>query len=536
MPRTALIFGAGPAGLTAAYEFLDRTDVIPIVFEQSGDLGGLSKTVNYGGNRIDIGGHRFFSRSDRVMAWWTNILPLQGFPSSDDIQLGRQIPIPLGSVQRTLGSHEVHPVKAPDPEVCNNVMLFRQRLSRILYLRKFFDYPISLNLSTLSNLGLRRMTKIGLSYGRAYIQPIRPERSLEDFFINRFGRELYSTFFKDYTEKVWGVPCSEIRPEWGAQRIKGLSIARTLTHAARKLLGGDRSLAQKGTETSLIERFLYPKFGPGQMWETVAAMVMNRGGTVHLNHRVIGVESIGAQIVAARVQNTSTGEVSRHEGDYFVSSLPLRDLVEGMIGSVPHVALEISRGLVYRDFVTVGVLLRRIAIRNTTRHQAMEGLIPDNWIYIQESDLHMGRIQIFNNWSPYMVKDPGTVWLGIEYFCAEGDAFWNMEDSEIANLAVLELQKTGLAVADDVIDRVVIRMPKAYPAYFGTYDRMSELRVILDRYVNLFPIGRNGQHRYNNQDHSMLSAMAAVDLILQGSLLKQDLWSINAEQDYHEEK
>lgn len=535
-PKKAVIIGAGPAGLTAAYELLDKTDVVPVVLEARERTGGLSTTINYKGNRIDIGGHRFFSKSDRVMDWWLRILPVQGAPARDDLLLGRELNLDRAGGRRVPVDDEEKAAHAPDPEKCDEVMLIRKRLSRIFFLRKFFPYPISLNLSTIFNLGVLRTTKIGLSYLKAFLFPIRREESLEDFFINRFGRELYKTFFEDYTEKVWGVPCRMIKPEWGAQRIKGLSVSRALLHALKRMVRRESTLDQKGTETSLIEQFLYPKYGPGQMWEAVAALVKEKGGDIRLGMEVVEIELQAELIRAVIARNTATGELERFEGDYVFSSMPVKDLVSSFGAGVPSDVKEVAEGLVYRDFVTVGVLLRQLAIKNRTGIPTLHDLVPDNWIYIQESDVKIGRLQIFNNWSPYMVSDPETVWIGVEYFCQEGDEFWRRTDSALSDLAVEELARIGFIEPDDVLDTVVIRMPKAYPAYFGTYDRFQEIRAFLDRCKNLFPIGRNGQHRYNNQDHSMLAAMAAVQNILSGEESKENLWSVNAEQDYHEER
>jgi len=537
MPRkTAIIIGAGPAGLTAAYELLDKTDVVPVVLEMSGDIGGLSKTVNFKGNRIDIGGHRFFSKSDRVMDWWRNILPLQGEPARDDRILGRPVPLSSGGLLRAIGHKQARPVPAPDPETNDEVMLLRRRLSRIFFLRTFFPYPVSLNVSTVLNLGLVRTMKIGFSYLKVCLLPIRKEESLEDFFVNRFGRELYETFFKDYTEKVWGVPCQKIKPEWGAQRIKGLSVTKALAHAFKRLWSRSDSVAQKDTETSLIEQFMYPKHGPGQMWETVAGLVRERGAEVLLEKKVVGVEHEGGRIRAVTVRDIPSGTVERFEGEFFFSSMPVKDLIVGFGSGAPGNVREVAEGLAYRDFVTVGVLLDKLKIRNETAIPTVNDIVPDNWIYIQESDVRIGRVQIFNNWSPYMVQDPRKVWIGVEYFCQEGNAFWRQADGAIAGLAADELARIGFIERRDVLDSVVIRMTKAYPAYFGTYDRFDEIRSFLDRFVNLFPIGRNGQHRYNNQDHSMLAAMTAVENIVNGVVSKDNVWSVNAEQDYHEEK
>ncbi len=534
--KIAIVIGAGPAGLTAAYELLDRTDVKPVILEMTGDIGGLARTAVYKGNRIDIGGHRFFSKSDRVMDWWQNVLPVQGAPSRDDRLLGREVSLSERSARRSLGAKSGEYVPGPDPDVEDRVMLVRSRLSRILFLRKFFSYPITLSVGTLKNLGLWRIWKIGWSYLRASFFPIRHEKSLEDFFINRFGRELYKTFFRDYTEKVWGVPCDVIKPEWGAQRVKGLSIWSAIFNALKKPFRSRTSISQKDTETSLIERFFYPKLGPGQMWETVAQEIVDCGGELHLHQKVVGFRHEGRRIVAVETLDERTGERRWWEGDHVLSSMPLKDLAEAFGEGVPEEAAEVARGLVYRDFVTVGVLLNKLKIRNQSGIRTVNDIVPDNWIYIQEPEVKIGRLQIFNNWSPYLVQDPDKVWIGVEYFCNEGDAFWSMADEAIAKLAVEELAAIDVIDAADALDCVVIRAPKTYPAYFGTYDRFEVLRAFLDTVENLFPIGRNGMHKYNNQDHSMLCAMTAVDCIAAGTASKESLWAVNTEQDYQEEK
>lgn len=522
--ETAIIIGAGPAGLTAAYELLSKTSVTPVILEMTPDIGGISKTVNYKGNRIDIGGHRFFSKSDQVMQWWQSILPLQGAPSCDDAMLGREM---LLSPQ----------ADAPDPEKTDQVMLVRRRLSRIFYMRKFFDYPISLNMETMLNLGFFRIGRIGFSYIGSRLFPIRDERSLEDFFINRFGKELYSTFFRDYTEKVWGVPCDQIKPEWGAQRVKGLSISKALFHAAKNIFVKSTTLEQRKTETSLIEQFMYPKLGPGQMWEAVAGKIIQGGGQIHLEHTLAGLASEGNRITAALVRNGPKGILLRNfHADYFFSTMPVRDLVRALGEVVPAEVKAVSEGLSYRDFITVGLLLKELKIKNGTHLKTLNRLIPDNWIYVQESDVKLGRIQIFNNWSPYLVQDPGNVWIGLEYFCNEGDELWRRTDEEMADLAVEELIKIGMIEREHVLDHITIRMPNTYPGYFGTYDQFDKIRHFTDRFENLFLIGRNGMHRYNNQDHSMLTAMQAVENIIRGVKTKDNIWDVNAEEDYHEEK
>jgi protoporphyrinogen oxidase len=533
--KTAIIIGAGPAGLTAAWELLDRTDIRPIVLEMSSDLGGISKTVNYKGNRIDIGGHRFFSKNTRVTDWWQNILPLQAAPARDDRLLGRLIPPAQEAFRRDPGEKESRPIPPPDPERDDRVMLYRTRISRIFFRRHFFKYPLSLELQTLRDLGLWRVIRIGLSYVANRLSPPRQERSLEDFFINRFGGELYRTFFRDYTEKVWGVPCREIKPEWGAQRIKGLSITKALLHALRKPFLSRGAGAPK-IETSLIEQFIYPKLGPGQMWEEVARQVRAGGGDILLRRRVTGLQTAGGRVTGVEVVNEETGQAETLRGDWVFSTMPVRDLIAGLSEPAPAAVRDVAAGLVYRDFMTVGLLLRKMKIRNKTGTPTVDNLVPDSWIYIQESDVKIGRLQIFNNWSPYLVKEPGTVWLGLEYFCNEGDALWAMPDDAFSRFACAELVKLGFIDQADVLDSCVIRMPKTYPAYFGAYDRFGEIRAFTDTLENLFLIGRNGMHRYNNQDHSMLTAMVAVDNLLAGVTSRDNLWDVNVEDSYHEKK
>ncbi len=514
--------GAGPAGLTAAYELLHRTDIIPIVIEKSTYMGGISRTINYKGNRMDIGGHRFFSKSDRVMEWWLNILPLQR-------QTGEEQQIAYQGSTRTVRSNE----NARAPESADRVMLLRSRKSRIYFLRKFFEYPIRLSKDTLVKLGALRTVRIGVSYVRSALFPIRNVNSLEQFFINRFGRELYLTFFKSYTEKVWGVPCNEISAEWGEQRIKGLSVTKTILHFVKQKFRTRKDLAQKNTETSLIEQFMYPKYGPGQMWEEVARIVTAKGGQILTGLNVTKIHIEGDRVTAITALGDPTGEAQRLEGDFFFSTLPIKELINDMQTEVPDQIREISDGLIYRDFITVGLLLSKLKVND--RHEQSRKLISDNWIYIQEPDVVAGRLQIFNNWSPYMVADANTVWVGVEYFCYEGDELWRKPDAEMAQLAAAELDKIGIIEQADVLDSTVIRMPKTYPAYFGSYSRFPVLRQYLDRFENLFLVGRNGMHKYNNQDHSMLTAMIAVDNIAEGRTNKDNIWSVNTETDYHEE-
>jgi protoporphyrinogen oxidase len=518
--RRAIIIGGGPAGLTAAVELLRRTGITPVVLEASHEIGGISRTVRYKGNRMDIGGHRFFSKSDRVMRWWLDMMPIEGEPGSLDIHYhGQSRAVAAGPA-------------GPDAESQDNVMLVRERKSRIYFLRKFFDYPIKLSLDTLRKLGWVRTVRCGLSYVQAALLPKREERTLEDFLINRFGKQLYLTFFKSYTEKVWGVPCHQISAEWGAQRIKGLSLKGVVLHFLKKNFVSNDSgdLAQKQTETSLIERFIYPKFGPGQLWERAARLIQEAGGEVHLGICVNRVEVDGEKVVRIGATNAA-GESVWFEGDYFFSTMPVRDLVRALATEVPEEVREVSEGLMYRDFITVGLLAKKLAVKEKDG-----SALKDNWIYVQEPDVQVGRIQIFNNWSPWLVADKEKVWIGLEYFCNDTDALWRLPDDEMRKLAVEEVSKIGILRAEDVEDGHVVRVPKTYPAYFGTYGRFEVVRKYVDQFDNLFLVGRNGMHKYNNQDHSMLTAMTAVDNIVQGITSKDNIWAINTEMEYHEEK
>lgn len=528
MSKTAVIIGAGPAGLTAAYELVTKTDIKLIIIERTNDIGGISKTVNHNGNRMDIGGHRFFSKSDRVMQWWQEILPIQGYDSKDDI---------LKDIyhQKKRTQVKLSP-DGPDPEKTDRVMLIRNRLSRIFFLRKFFDYPITLNGKTIFNLGLIRIIKIGWTYVWVQIFPVKKINTLENFFISRFGTELYKTFFKDYTAKVWGVSCTEIAADWGAQRIKGLSVTRALIHAIKSILKNEKSIEQKNTDTSLIEQFMYPKLGPGQMWETVASIVENKGGIIIKNSEVVELNITNNRVNQISYLNHTNNSRTVIRGDYFLSTMPVKDLINAMGNTVPAIVKTVSDGLQYRDFITVGLLLNKLKIKNETKINTLHGLIPDNWIYIQERDVKVGRLQIFNNWSPYMVADIEKVWIGLEYFCNEGDELWEMSDSDFIQFAIDELHSIDIIDKNEVIDSTIIRMHKTYPAYFGTYSHFNVIRDFTDKFENLFLIGRNGMHKYNNQDHSMLTAMTAVENIINSRFSKDNIWAINTEEEYHESK
>lgn len=547
--KIAVIAGAGPAGLTAAYELLKRTDIKPVVFEATDMIGGIAQTFNYKGNRIDIGGHRFFSKEKRVMDWWFNILPLQGAPAADtadkhhDIDYASEavaeflcakcVPEWVGEKGERVGDGK-YKFPAPDPEKTDMVMLQRPRLSRIFYRRNFFPYPISITLAVAKRLGFWNTFMIGMSYIWRHMFPLKDETYLDSFYRNRFGDRLYKTFFEAYTEKVWGVPVSEIRADWGAQRVKGLSLKRAVTQAIKDVLTSSAQKAQEQRETSLITRFYYPKFGPGQMWETVAKQVQECGGEVHMQQRIAGVHMTDGKVSSVTVEDVKTGKKDEVKCDYFFSTMPVKHLFNMMTPEAPAEVRAVADGLSYRDFLTVGLLLNKLHVQ---RRKQIDTEVPDNWIYIQEGDVRVGRVQIFNNWSPYMVDDHTKhVWIGLEYFVSEGGDLWSKADKDMIDFGIDEMVKIGFLKKEDVVDACVLRMPKAYPAYIGTYTQLDVVSDYANTIENMYMIGRNGMHRYNNQDHSMLTAMMAVDNIASGRTDKKNLWEVNLDMVYHETK
>ena len=506
--KTAVVIGAGPAGLTAAYELARKSaDWKVIVLEESQFTGGISRTAVCGDCRIDIGGHRFFSKSSEVNELWAELMPIQGRPSKDDLILDRPCHVEPGG---------------PDPEQSDNVMLRRHRVSRIYYLRHFFDYPISIKPATVFAMGLVRTWKAGWSYlYSACFQ--RKENSLKDIYVNGFGTVLYQMFFEDYTEKLWGIHPSKISPDWGAQRVKGLSLWKAIVNVFIPK-GGRR-------ETSLIDEFIYPKRGPGQLWEVMAARLGKMGVELRHNAKVVKVEGNGSSV---RAVVTKSGE--RIPCDAVFSSMPVKDLVAAF-DNVPGDVSRIASELPYRDFITVGLLVDRLAIENKTKLKTVNNIVPDTWMYIQDRGVRMGRIQIFNNWSPYMVDDVTKhVWVGLEYFCAEGDWMWEMGDADFIDMAARELRQIGILGAEEpIVKSVRLKVKKAYPAYFGSYAEFGVVRKWLDGFDNLYCIGRNGQHRYNNMDHSMLCGIEAARALL-GASGKSAVWNVNTEGEYHEEK
>lgn len=521
--KKAVIIGAGPAGLTAAYELLKKTDIQPVILEESPYIGGISRTAEYKGNRMDLGGHRFFTKNAQVEEIWEELMPIQGSPAKDDLLLGREVPVRQGG---------------PDPEETDRVFLVRNRVSRIFFLRKFFDYPISIKPRTFINMGFIRTVKAGFGYLYSSLFK-RKENSLEDFYINRFGKPLYEMFFEDYTEKLWGIHPSKIAPDWGAQRVKGLSLGKIFVEIITKPFRKNK----QSSETSLIEQFTYPKKGPGQLWETMADEIRRMGGEIHLETKVDGIGT-AEENGERKVTGVYAGS-KLYEGDYYFSSMPIKDLIEGMEEKasgkngavIPEIVKETARGLPYRDFITVGLLVKGLEISNQTKMKTVGGIVPDCWIYIQERDVKLGRLQVFNNWSPYMPADyEKTVWVGLEYFCDEGDDMWNMPPEKFISFAAGELEKIHVVKRENILDATHIRVKKAYPAYFGTYGQFDRVEDWLKGFSNLYCVGRNGQHRYNNMDHSMLTAIEAVNLIKEGKKDQSILWKVNTEKEYHETK
>lgn len=463
--KKVVVIGAGPAGLTAAYE-LAKLDVRPIVLEKADKVGGLARTEGYKGFYFDIGGHRFFTKVDEVNKMWHEIL----------------------------GEDFLH----------------RPRLSRIYYNRKFFHYPLK-PLNALAGLGFWESTLIALSYVRWRLAPYRHEETFEQWVTNRFGKRLFRTFFKSYTEKVWGIPCSELKAEWAAQRIKDLSLKTVLLNMFVK---------PRNTIKTLIDQFDYPRRGPGMMWNAVKEQVEERGGRVRLNTDVLGIRMKGRSIDSVVVSNDGHQEVI--EGTDFISSMPITEFIAKLDPAPPPAVLTAAKKLKYRDFLTVCLIVNK------------PELFPDNWIYVHDPEVRVGRIQNFKNWSSYMVPDPTKSSLGLEYFCTEGDALWSMADADLIEMARQELDRIGLAAPADIEDGCVFRMPKAYPIYDSDYrDYLAIVRDFMSQLENWQTVGRNGLHRYNNQDHAMVTGMLAVRNLTVGE--HNDLWSVNTDREYHEE-
>lgn len=521
--KNIVIIGGGPAGLTAAYQLLKQSkDYNVLILEKENMVGGISKTVEFSGYKIDTGIHRFFSKSDEVNNIWQELLPLQAKPSYDDIILKNKKDLPSN------GSN---------PEEDEYSMLLRDRCTRIYYDKNFFDYPVSINFNLIKNLGLIRIVKAGFSYLKTLVFK-RKENSLEDYYINRFGKVLYSMFFENYTEKVWGIHPSRISADWGAQRVKGISIIAVIKDFIKKRAGTKNN---KNTETSLIERFYYPKLGAGQIWDVMSEKIIEKGGEVKLNANVLKINIKNKNIVSIEYEDQGKKNHTV-DCDYCISSMPIKNLMMGIVGDkVDDRVYESAVNLPYREFMSVGLLVDKMNLKNTTNIKTLNNVIPDSWIYVQEPDVKMGRLQVFNNWSPYLFKNKedikDKVLITLEYFCSENDEYWNMTDKEFINFAIDEAVKINLIESEkSVIYSTRVKIPKAYPAYFGTYSDIDDIVEYLNSYKNLLCVGRNGQHRYNNMDHSMLTGIEAVKCILENKVDKKDIWNVNTEKEYHEEK
>ncbi len=511
-----IIIGAGPAGLSTAYKLLkSKKSIEVLILESSQYTGGISRTHIFENNHMDLGGHRFFTKSSEVMDLWTEIMPLQGKPSKDDTALGR--------------TPELNE-QGPDPEKTDKVFLRRRRISRIFFLKKFFDYPLSIKFKTFANMGLARTLKAGFGYVWASIFK-RKEKTLEDFYINRFGKPLYEMFFEGYTQKVWGIHPSQISPDWGAQRVKGLSLFKALFNIITKAFKKPGNV-----ETSLIEEFFYPAKGPGSLYTYMLNSITGLGGIIKHNHTVTKLNFTDNKTAKVTAE-CEDGTLSEFTASAVFSSMPIKDLTQALGGIVPEKTKEIAVNLPYRDFMTAGILVDKLAIKNNSGIKTVSGIVPDCWIYVQDRDVKLGRLQIFNNWSPYMVDDyENSVFLGLEYFCSEGDELWSMPDDKFLDMAISEVDKIGIIKKDSVIKSTVVRQKKAYPAYFGTYKDFDTVKHYLNSIENLFCIGRNGQHRYNNMDHSILTGLRAAEAFMSGSRDKSSIWQVNTEEEYHETK
>ena len=505
--RTVILIGGGAACLSAAYTLcLNDTNIKPIIVEALDCVGGLARTNETNGIKFDIGPHRFFSKDEKVMNFWGDFFPYQGKPAKDDILLGRWISKPRGKAI---------------PEKEDNVLLQRRRFSRIYYENKFYDYPVKMNIKTILNMGILRTLICGLSYIMScFIK--RKEKNLEDFMINRFGKVLYQTFFEFYTQKVWGRHPKNISKEWGEQRIKGLSLLKTLLN---------KFSIKK--ETSLIEQYYYPKYGSGQFWNEMAEFIKSKGGEVHLNAKVVGIKTDNNRIISLTVQEN--GNIYDYYGDEIISSMPIKDLICGM-NNCPDRVKTIADGLPYRDYQLVSFKVKNFNLKNNTDWKTINDICPDSWIYIQDRIVNMGRIYIPKNFSPYLSEDINDTLICLEYFCDKGDELWEMSDNEIFEYGTNELIKIkALNSKDDIEFSHRIKVEKAYPAYFDTYKDFDIIKEFLNSIENLYCIGRNGQHKYNNMDHSTLSGIRCAEVLLNGED-KRVLWDINTEQSYQETK
>ncbi|MBT4594418.1 NAD(P)-binding protein [bacterium] len=517
--KIALIIGAGPAGLAAAHELLRTTDYTPLIIEREKLVGGIAKTMPYKGNLIDMGPHRFFSKSDFVRKWWGNFLP-------------PQMKLDAPSCPQHHGNDVLAKCTCDvNPDSCDEVMLVCNRLTRIYHDKKCFEYPLSMSLDTIKKLGIINLTSMAASYGYTRLFPRKPEKTLEDFFINRFGVKVYQRFFESYSEKIWGIHPAGMSADWGAQRVKNVSIAKTIGHAIRSLVPenfGDRIFGE--VERSFVGRFLYPKLGAGQMWTKVADSIEKDGGIILREHEALSVKVSGDKVIGVTVRDI------REQKDFYVpveqcfSSTPVRNLIDSIDGRVPRDVAEVASGLKCRGFINVGVLLKDFSVPGAGPNAK------DNWIYIQEPYAKAARLTIFNNWSSALVADTRNKWISLELYAQPGDEFWGKSDKKIIEFSVNELVRLKMAKQEDVLESVVHRIPEATPIYVGAYERLDVVQRYVDDIKNLYMMGRCGMHRYNNQDHAVLSGIKAVESIARAGISKTDVWQVNDEKSYHEEE
>ena len=480
--KTAIIIGAGPAGLACAYELIEKSDIKPIIIEQLPCVGGLSRTIYRNGMGVDIGGHRLHTNNEYIKSIWFKFLTIQNSPSIDDIFADRQ---------------NTYPKEGLDPETNDKVMLKRQRFSSIIYNSNFFPYPLKFSLETFLKLGLVTSFKAGCSYIKSMLFK-RKEKSLEDFMVNRFGKVLYSIFFKDYTKKVWGLDPSQLSSEWGHQRIRKLSLFKTIINS---ILSQFKFLKFK-KETSLIDEFYYPKYGCSQLWDLMAEYIINNGGKILYESQCVGFNCHTDKILNVKYKNKNN-EVQELNANYVISTMPIKDLIKGL--DAPYNIKQDALNLPYRDYILASFYTSDFKLKNTTNYKTVGNITPDCWIYLQEPDAIAARIQIMNNWSPYLVKDFKHKYLiSLEYFANENDNFWSKSDDEIISIAQMEAQKYNLFEPNNIIDSFIVREKKAYPTYYGTYKNIDKIKKFLAKYNNLYLAGRNGQHKYNNMDEAMI--------------------------------
>jgi len=491
--KKVVILGAGPSGLALAYELLKKSDKFePIIIEKLDCVGGLSRTVYFDKLGVDIGGHRLYTNDEYIKKIWLDFLPEQNAPSIDDIEARRFMEYP------SIGAN---------PQECDDVMLIRKRFSSIIYNDKFFDYPLKISFETFKKLGLKNSFFAGLSYFKSIFVK-KEEKTLEDFLINRFGKVLYQIFFKEYTRKVWGVEASELSCDWGKERIRKLSLLSVVFNA---LFG--KFLSKKAKMTSLIDEFYYPKFGCSQLWNLMADYILANGGKIIYNSEFVDFIQREDNLISVKYKNNSTQEISEINASYYASSIPLVELIKGI--NLSYGAKQYALNLPYRDYILVGFYTKDFNLKNKTNFKTVNNITPECWIYLQQKNAIASRIQIMNNWSPYLVEDFKKKYLiSLEYFTSETEDLWNMDDDSILQLAKTECEKFNLFSSSDVLKTIVIREKKAYPSYYGSYSHLNIVKSELNKINNLYLIGRNGMHKYNNMDEAMLSGIqAARDII-----------------------